>query len=119
MRRRVPRVRSAGRPLLVGALGALADPVRPVADHGRQLGRGVALRQQPQNLPPGALVGLFRRPIAVLEFFHAQMRLEMNTSGHAAILPPPTNNPYDAKLSSRGVRVAALQPSDILQRILV
>lgn len=90
----MPAVLHAGGPVLVVAFGDLADPVRPVADHGRQLGSGAALRQQPQDLPPRAFVGLFRRPVAVLEFSDAQMRLEMNTSGHAAILPRPTSNPY-------------------------
>jgi hypothetical protein len=83
-----------GGPLLVVALGDLADPVGPIANHARQFGGGVPLGEQPQDLPPGALVGLFRRAVAPLKLVDAQVSLEVNVSGHGEILPPPTRIPY-------------------------
>src|SRR5258705_13037015 len=81
-----------------------SDPVGPIANHARQFGGGVPLGEQPQDLPPGALVGLFRRAVAPLKLVDAQVSLEVNVSGHGEILPPPTRIPYqlhDGRASAR------------------
>ena len=57
--------------------------------------RTVALCEQPEDLPPRLLVGLFGTAIAALEFVDAQMQLEMDMSAHVQILPPPTCIPYE------------------------
>src|SRR6266849_6753971 len=83
----------------VVALGELPDPVRRLAgDRGHRNG-GVALTEQPEDLPPAALVGLFRHPIAALQVVDAQVSLEMNLSGHAPILQPPRSKPYHSPAS--------------------
>ena len=64
----MPSVAHALGSLLVVAFGNLADPVGPIANDGRQLGRGVALGKKPQDLPLGPFVRLFGRPVAVFEF---------------------------------------------------
>jgi hypothetical protein len=83
----MPAVVHALRALLVVALGNLADPVGPIANNRRQLRRGAALGQQPKDLPPGPLVGLFGRSVAMFEFVNAQIGLQVNSSCHAEILP--------------------------------
>jgi hypothetical protein len=92
---RVSAVMHAVWSLLVVALGDLADPVRPIPGYRGQLSGGAALCQQPQQLPPRTLVGLFSATVAALEFVDAQMWLEVDVSGHAAILLPPTTIPYE------------------------
>src|SRR5258708_31008045 len=85
----------ARRAVGVVAFGELADPVRRIAgDRGHRNG-GVALTEQPEDLPPAALVWLFRHPIAALQFVEAQVSFEMNLSGHAPIVQPPRSKPYD------------------------
>jgi len=96
VRCRVPASVHALRALGVVALGNLPDPVGRIARHGRDLHRRVALAQEPEDLPPAALIGFFGRPIAALEVVHAQMGLEMNLSGHAPIVQPPNSKPYES-----------------------
>src|SRR5258708_19811558 len=90
----MPAVHHPARALFVVALSDLTDPVRSIANHSRQLRGRVPLGQQPEDLPPRAFVGLFRRPVAPLQVVDTQMRLEVNASCHASILPPPTLSPY-------------------------
>jgi hypothetical protein len=94
VRCRVPASVHARRALGVVALGNLPDPVGGVAGDRRHLHRRVALAQEPEDLPPAALIGFFGRPRAALEVVDAQMGLEMNLSGHAPIVQPPSSKPY-------------------------
>ena len=91
----MPPVVHAVGALLIVALGDLADPVRSVANNRRQLRRCVTLGQEPQDLPPGPLVGLFGRPVPVFELVDTQIGLKVNSSCHASILPQPTRKPYE------------------------
>src|SRR6266851_8806807 len=95
MRRRVPAIVHARRALGVVALGELADPVGRIPGHSCDLHGGVPLAEQPEDLPPAALIGFFGRPQAALELIDAQVGLEVNTSGHAPILQPPSSKPYE------------------------
>src|SRR5690348_9454419 len=95
MRRRMPAIVHARWSFGVIALGELSDPVSRVARHGRNRHGCIALAEQPENVPPTALIGLFRRPIAALEFIDAQVWMQMEVSGHATILQPPTSKPYN------------------------
>ena len=83
----MPPVVHPVRPLFVIALGDLPDPVRPIADDLCELGRGVALGQQPQNLPPRPFVGFFGGSVPVFELVDAQIGLKMDVSSHDQILP--------------------------------
>ena len=58
------------------ALGDPPDPIGRVAGHHRDLTSSAALAEQPQDLPPGAFVGLFRRAIALLELSAVQKRFK-------------------------------------------
>jgi hypothetical protein len=95
MRRRVPPGVHARRTCPVVAVGELTNPIGGIARHRRYLHRRVALAQQPQDLPPAALIRLLGCPKAALKFVNTQMRLEMDVSGQAAILQPPTSRAYD------------------------
>jgi hypothetical protein len=68
----VPPIVHAVGSLFVVAFGNLADPVGPIADDGGKFGRGAALGQQPQDLPPGALVRLFGCSVVVFKFVDAR-----------------------------------------------
>src|SRR5260221_9740803 len=94
IRRGMPAILHAGGSLFVVALGNLTDPVCSVARGRRKFRRRAPLGEQPEKLPPGALVGLFGRPVASLQFGDGQMGLEMDMSGHAQILPSPILSPY-------------------------
>src|SRR5712691_4276709 len=94
IRRGVPTIVHALRALGVVALGELADPIGGIARHRRHLYGRVSLAEQPEDLPPTALIGIVRAAIASLQFSHTQMRVEMKMSGHAAILQYPQPIPY-------------------------
>ena len=83
----MPAVVHPVRSLFVVALGDLADPVGPVANDGGELGRGVALGKEPQDLPPGSHVGLLGRTVPVFELVDAQVGVKMYVSSHDQILP--------------------------------
>src|SRR5258708_38776231 len=94
MRRRVPAIVHAGRPFSVVAFGELPDPVGRIPGHCRDLHGGVPLAEQPEDLPPAALIGFFGRTIAALALVDAEVRLEMDGSGHAPIVQPPSSKPH-------------------------
>jgi hypothetical protein len=60
--------------LLVVALGDLADPASVVAGGVRYGSGGLAPRQQPQDLPPAALMGFVGGTVPLLKLRDAQMR---------------------------------------------
>ncbi len=67
----------------------------------------MALGKEPQDLPPGPLIGLFGGAVPVFEFVDAQIGLEVYVSCHAQILPQPTPEPYKKVLTLlRGTIVA-------------
>jgi hypothetical protein len=109
LRGRVAAVDHPSRPLLVIALGDLADPVRPVAGHRSERGRGAPLCEQPQDLPPGPFMRLFGRPVASRELRDAQVRGEVYASSPAAILPPPSRIPYE-RVGRRALCLSASVP---------
>ena len=72
--------------LVVVALGDLADPAAGVAGGVRD-GRGsLAPSQEPEDLPPAALVWLVGRSLALFELSDAEMRRQMKMSAHASIV---------------------------------
>ncbi len=79
-RPRVLPVDHALRPLGVVALGDLADPVARVAGALRHQLRGLAAREQPEDLPPTALGGLMRPPIAGRQFVCGQVGNKLYSS---------------------------------------
>ncbi len=64
----------------VVALGELPNPVARVARAFGNHWRRLAPCQQPEDLPPTALVRLAGLPIALFQFVNAQVRSKMNTS---------------------------------------
>jgi hypothetical protein len=93
MRRRVSAIVHARWAFGVVALGDLADPIRGVARDRRHRRCGVALAEQPEDLPrspPAALIGFVGRPVPTFQRVGIQMRVEMEVSGHAPIVQPPT-----------------------------
>lgn len=76
----------AGWPLLVVAFGNLPDPGAVIP---RGLGNrrgGLAPRQQPEDLPPAALMRLVCGSVPLFELADAQVRRQVNMSAHAPIV---------------------------------
>ncbi len=69
----------------VVAFGDLADPIARIARATRRSPSRSAPCQQPEDLPPTALVRLFGRPVAALQLVHRQVRFQAYASGHALI----------------------------------
>src|SRR4029079_17040314 len=74
------------------------DLPNPIACVARALGNlrcGLALAQEPQDLPPTALMRFLRCPIAPPERVHRQVRFQADVSSHIAILRQPQPNWYE------------------------
>src|SRR5258708_35090932 len=92
-RRRVLFVHHTGGPFSVVAFGDLPNPRAGVAGTlGNILGQ-LSSGQQPEDLPPRALMRLMRRSIALLQLVDAQVRRQPYPS-HAPILSGPSRIPY-------------------------
>jgi len=74
------------RPLGGVALGDLANPGAVVAGARGDAGGGLPLGQEPQHLPPAALMRLMRGAVALFELGDAEMRRQMNMSAHTLIV---------------------------------
>ncbi len=72
-------VAHARRSFGVVPFGHLADPIRRVASALRHRLGGLPAREEPQNLPPTALMGLFGRPIAPLQLVDTEVGSQMIT----------------------------------------
>jgi hypothetical protein len=70
----------------VVAFGDLADPGAVIPGGLGNRSGGLAPSQQPQDLPPAALMRLVRRAVALFKVGDAQVRRQIDVSAHAAIV---------------------------------
>jgi len=82
-------------PLLGVAAHQLADPGARIARTLGDCRRRLPLGQEPEDLPPTALVRFFGCPGAPLELVHLPVGFQAHASSHAPILQRPPTNWYN------------------------
>ena len=78
----------------VVALGQLADPIGRIAGALGHLARRLPAREQPEDLPPAALMGLMLAAIASLSFIRREVGVEGDIFWHPLILQHSHRIPY-------------------------
>ncbi len=84
----------ASRTVFVISPGNLTNPIGGGAGALGDCAGSLAMRQQPQDLPPRPFVGLFGCPVALPQLVRAEIVSEMNVVCHARTIQHPTRNPY-------------------------